>query len=196
MHLRRSSLSVFCLCTLLLGILLLVSSLVSFYVGYYPSDISHHWRDWSHKLSPEPSSTPALALPPTLGLPDRLRALLAAPVLSSAEAHEQNVELCPLDVHDRQVRHFLRYVISAHSYHTVANQVNPDQLANDREKWTLVNDTEILIRRRAMVDYLEDFERRGVQVVGGANTGQGIGIVMTGGNQVSSSRVCLQRTFY
>ncbi|KAF8307448.1 hypothetical protein DL93DRAFT_2087974 [Clavulina sp. PMI_390] len=77
---------------------------------------------------------------------------------------------CPVDVADRQI--------------------NPDQMSGNIEKWLAMDTDELAERRLAIVQYLETLEKEGKVLVGGdGKSGKGRGIVMTGGNGDTMSRL-------
>lgn len=99
----------------------------------------------------------------------RLSALLARPALTHEEALKQNLLTCPKDVADLQV--------------------NQDQLKGNAEGWAKISVEEIIQRRKDIVAYLEEAEKNGTTLVADGWAQQGRGIVMTGGNKDTVSRI-------
>jgi len=99
----------------------------------------------------------------------RLRTFLSAPVLTYAESAKASEKTCPRKVSDRQV--------------------NPDQLHDQIGMWTSIENEELVRRRVAIVKYLQTLEKNGRALLGSSATGKGRGIVMTGGNRDTTSRL-------
>lgn len=96
----------------------------------------------------------------------KLHTFLTRPITShTPESEDEEHRLCPARLSDRLV--------------------NPDQLRGDRDFWRGVDTAEIARRRTDVVKWLDRRVERGEAVLGGEGVGQGRGIVLTGGNQVS-----------
>jgi len=124
---------------------------------------------------------PDLALPPIFDTPTlrplakRLHEFLERPGFDITAAQDLNDANCPVDL---------------------ANQlVNPDQYNGDIEFWTGVDTDEMVKRRAGVVKWLEKRVRNGEDVIAIGNSGQGRGIVMTGGNGVCFGSLWLYRHF-
>lgn len=101
---------------------------------------------------------------PSRDLQARLQSLLQAPLLNSAEAFSQNAINCPMTLANRQV--------------------NPDQLWRHGWFWKRLRRRDIVLRRIALIKYLEDVGRTGRLFSTAPPSSRGI--VMTGGNQVTA----------
>lgn len=115
-----------------------------------------------YPLSPKDEQFLASYTPkvPSQDLQTRLKHLLQAPVLNAADAFQQNAVDCPMALADH------------------------DQLWKRGWFWKRLRRRDIVFRRTALVDYLEDVGRKGRLFSTDPPTSRGI--VMTGGNQVAS----------
>lgn len=66
------------------------------------------------------------------------------------------------------------------------NMVNPDQYFGEIDYWNKISTDDIAERRAQVVRWLENRINAGEKVIGEWDDGEGRGIVMTAGNQVSS----------
>lgn len=100
-------------------------------------------------------------------LAQRLQAFLERPVWSHDESLSLMTDRCPPEVSDLLV--------------------NPDQLNGDGDFWKHTVDRDEVVRRRVqVVDWLRERVEQGRKILGDAEEG-GRGIVLTAGNQVSST---------
>ncbi|WWC61499.1 uncharacterized protein I303_104083 [Kwoniella dejecticola CBS 10117] len=150
--------------------------------GYDEPSSAEGIKEWEKPdLPPLPSiySTylPSLSLPSTFDIPrfyhlsSKLSQFLHRPVQAHDEAKERNYAGCPRELSDKLV--------------------NPDQYNGDAQFWIEdVKEDEIAKRRYDVVRWLEDAIGRGEHVIGSTDgsTGQGRGIVLTGGNQDTTLR--------
>lgn len=112
------------------------------------------------------SSLPESLFPYPL-LARRLHAFLSRPILSHEEAIPSMRENCPLEISDKLV--------------------NPDQYNGDGDFWKYeVGKKEVALARISLVKWLESRLDEGEKVVWEEGLGEGRGIVVTGGNQVSA----------
>ncbi|WVQ70433.1 uncharacterized protein L199_008660 [Kwoniella botswanensis] len=120
---------------------------------------------------------PSLILPnifdnPTYHLlSSKLDQFLHRPIQSHDEAKEDNYEGCPRELSDKLV--------------------NPDQYNGDAQFWIeTVTAQEIASRRAGLIRWLEDKLNKGEEIIGrkDGRTGEGRGIVLTGGNQDTTLR--------
>ncbi|KAK8870048.1 hypothetical protein IAR55_000618 [Kwoniella newhampshirensis] len=123
-----------------------------------------------HLQFPSRTLPKALLTPALYPLASRLVDFLHRPILSHSEAKEGNDAGCPRDLADKLV--------------------NPDQYNGDSGFWMDDVTTEEIVRRRAdMVRWLEERVDKGEEVLGqDGKTGEGRGIVLTGGNQDTTLR--------
>lgn len=146
------------------------------WANLFGSEVDYQWPaplpedDTLRKESPNPipdlSSNPSFE---DIGVSSpllraRLKRLLTLPVLSHAQSVSTNGKGCPRDVADRQV--------------------NQDQLKDQRQWWTEIDEDEIRTRRAAIVSYLENLDKQTIALVGDDAKLEGRGIVMTAGNRV------------
>ncbi|ORY32097.1 mannosyltransferase putative-domain-containing protein [Naematelia encephala] len=146
----------------------------------YPPDLTTQPEEEPTPLSDLPSSYyaelfPDLQLPASLlnqhhfGLGRRLHSFLLRPILDHAEAQSANEAGCPLRV--------------------AGQLVNPDQYNGEWEFWEAIGKPEIAHRRAELVKGLAKRVAAGEEVVAGASSGTGRGIVLTGGNQDTTLRM-------
>jgi hypothetical protein len=124
-------------------------------------------------ISPDYTTFPSGHLPAAFDDPlystlsDRLVRFLNRPTYTHEESREFMTEHCPLDLAD--------------------GLVNPDQYKGSIDFWKGEVGRDVILKRRAeLVRWLEGRIEDGEQVVWEERMGGGQGIVMTGGNKVSS----------
>ena len=107
-------------------------------------------------------------------LAHRLHTWLSRPVLSFDEARAANERQCPRRIADPLV--------------------NPDQYNGEHEFWENLSIEEIVQRRAEIVLALQRKLEAGEEVLGGIGSGQGRGIVLTGGNGVCAALLTYSKT--
>lgn len=120
---------------------------------------SHYDSLLQHNQLTEVFDTPILR-----PLAKRLHAFLERPGFDREQAKATNEAACPLELSDKLV--------------------NPDQRAGDGEFWDQMGAGVIAQKRAGVMKWLEERIKAGDEVVANARSGEGKGIVLTGGNQV------------
>ncbi|CAE6422122.1 unnamed protein product [Rhizoctonia solani] len=202
MHVRKSSLAILSLVTLLVTIVLLVST------GWVRSSfvpdwkLQEHWNSWKGSLPIGGGSKPTNGTGTMAGgTPIADEPGITSNIPSKETTPPNYTEI---SVKDKNLRKKLSGLLSrpirTHKEALELNaqtcpievadkQVNRDQLNGNSAFWERITTDEISQRRNAIVGYLESAEKNGTELVASGRFHKGRGIVMTGGNKDTVQRI-------
>ncbi|CAE6524648.1 unnamed protein product [Rhizoctonia solani] len=202
MHIRKSSLAILSLATVLVAIVLLVSA------GWMrPSlapnwKLQEHWNSWKGHLPFGTGSNPSngtgtmsggtpIANDPGIA-PESPSKDTTAPNYADISIKDESLRKKLSELLSRPIRtheEALAVNVQACPIEAADNQVNRDQLNGNSAFWERITTDEILQRRKAIVRYLEATEKDGIELVASGRVHKGQGIVMTGGNKDTVQRI-------
>ncbi|CAE6505455.1 unnamed protein product [Rhizoctonia solani] len=202
MHIRKSSLIILSLVTLVVAVVLLVST------GWMQSSFApdwkmqEHWNSWKDHLPFGGESSPSNGTGTMSGgtpIADDPGIAPKVPTKETATPNYANISIKNEDLRKRLFELLARPIrthkealtvnLQACPIKVADSQVNRDQLKGNSALWERVTTDEISQRREAIIGYLEATEKDGTELVATGRVHKGQGIVMTGGNKDTVQRI-------
>ncbi|CAE6510870.1 unnamed protein product [Rhizoctonia solani] len=202
MHIKKSTLAILSLVTLLVTIVLLVSA------GWMRSSsvpdwkLQEHWESWKEHLPFSGGSKPSNGTGTMSGgtpiadvpgiTPDAPTKGTATPNYDDISIKDKTLRKKLSELLSRPIRtheEALTFNVQSCPMEAADKQVNRDQLKGNSVFWERITTDEISQRRKAIVQYLEAIEKDGTELVANGRVPKGRGIVMTGGNKDTVQRM-------
>ncbi|KAF8709259.1 putative Mannosyltransferase, partial [Rhizoctonia solani] len=200
MHIRKSSIAILSLITLLVTIALLV------FIGWVRSfapdwKLQEHWNSWKGDL-PFSGAKPGNgtgSMPGGAPIADEPGIIPEIPPKGITPLNYTNIAVKNENLR-KKLSELLSRPIRTHNEALELNsqtcpikvadkQVNRDQLNGNSAFWEHITTDEISQRRNAIVRYLESADKNGNELVASSRALGGRGIVMTGGNKDTVKRI-------